>query len=61
MGEFIQTIGWGISGLVTGSLRAIGDVLRGMVDAANSALPGGLLFVAVFCGLLLAGWTLAKR
>lgn len=61
MGEFIQLIGGGISGLVTGALRGIGDALRGMVNAAESVLPGGLLWVVVFVALVLVGWTLAKR
>lgn len=61
MGEFVQTIGGGIAGLVTGALRGIGDALRGIVAAAESALPGGMLFVVVFLVLVVAGWQLARR
>jgi hypothetical protein len=61
VGDFIQTIAGGISGLVTGALRGIGDVLRGIVSSAESALPGGLLFVVVFVILVFAAWNLAKR
>jgi hypothetical protein len=61
VGEFIQTIGGGIAGLVTGALHGIGDILRGMVNAAQSALPGGLLWVVVFVALVLVGWNLARR
>jgi hypothetical protein len=61
MGDFIQAIGNGIVGLVSGSFQAIGSVLRGIVASLNSALPGGLLFVVVFAVLLVGAWTLAKR
>ena len=61
MGEFVTSIGGGIAGLVTGALRTIGEVLRGIVTSAEAILPGGLLFVAVFFLLVAAGWTLAKR
>lgn len=61
MGGFIEAIGQGVAGLVTGALQAIGAVLRGMVESANALLPGGLLAVVAFFGLLLGAWALAKR
>ncbi|HET9345158.1 MAG TPA: hypothetical protein VFO05_05595 [Candidatus Limnocylindrales bacterium] len=61
MGDFIQAIGQGVAGLVTGSLQTIGAVLRGMVESANTILPGGLLAVVAFVFLLLGAWALAKR
>lgn len=61
MGDFISAIGRGITGLVAGSFEFIGDSLRGMVNAANQALPGGLLFVVVFIGLVIGAWQLTKR
>jgi hypothetical protein len=61
MGDFIQAIGQGIAGLVTGALLAIGAVLRGMVESANALLPGGLLALVAFVLLLLGAWALAKR
>jgi hypothetical protein len=61
VGEFVQLIAGGIAGLVTGALRTIGDILRGMVSSADAILPGGLLFVVVFFVLVGAGWALAKR
>jgi hypothetical protein len=61
MGDFIQAIGNGISGLVVGSLETIGAILRGMTESLNAALPGGLLAVVVFFGLLIGAWTLARR
>jgi hypothetical protein len=61
MGDFIQAIGSGVAGLVTGALLTIGAVLRGIVATLNATLPGGLLFVAVFSVLLIGAWTLSKR
>ena len=61
MGDFIQAIGSGVAGLVTGALLTIGAVLRGIVATLNATLPGGLLFVAVFFALLIGAWTLSKR
>lgn len=61
MGDFIQTIGNGISGLVAGAFDVIGGTLRGMFGSANAALPGGLLAVVVFVSLVVAAWSLAKR
>jgi hypothetical protein len=58
---FLQAIGNGISGLVSGSFAVIGQSLRGMVDALNRALPGGLLLAVVFVILVVAAWQLAKR
>jgi hypothetical protein len=61
MGDFIQAIGQGIAGLVTGALLTIGSVLRGIAESANALLPGGLLAVVAFVFLLLGAWALAKR
>ena len=61
MGDFIQSIGDGIAGLVSGALLAIGATLRGMVASADAALPGGMLALVVFAGLMVTAWTLAKR
>jgi hypothetical protein len=61
MGEFIDAIGSGISGLVIGAVNTFASLVRGMAGTLDSLLPGGLLFVAVFAGLLIGAWTLAKR
>ena len=61
MGDFIQAIGQGVAGLVTGALTTIGAVLRGIVESANAFLPGGLLALVAFVFLLLGAWALAKR
>jgi hypothetical protein len=39
----------------------IGSSLRGMVHAADMALPGGMLFVVAFILVAVVGWNLAKR
>jgi hypothetical protein len=61
MDGFASAIGQGISGLVQGSFATIGDVLRGIVDALNRSLPGGMLAGVVFVVLAVAAWQLAKR
>jgi hypothetical protein len=61
MGDFIQAIGNGIAGLVSGALHTFGAVLRGMTASLETALPGGWLFVVVFVVLLAGAWTLARR
>ncbi len=61
MDGFLQSIGNGISGLVAGAFAVIGQTLRGMVNALDTALPGGLLLAVVFVILVVAAWQLAKR
>jgi len=61
MDGFVRTIGDGITGLVAGAFDVIGATLRGMVDAGNQALPGGLFVALVFAIVLVVGWNLAKR
>lgn len=61
MGDFIGAIASGIAGLVEGAVRTFGDIVRGAVSSADSALPGGLLLAVVFVALLVAAWNLAKR
>jgi FAD/FMN-containing dehydrogenase len=61
VGDFIQTIGGGIAGLVGGAFDAIGGALRGMVASANAALPGGLFALVVFVVLFVVAWNLVKR
>ena len=47
MGGSIESVGNGISSLISGAFDAIGAALRGIVNAGSQALPGGLLFVVV--------------
>ena len=42
-------------------MDAIGGALRGIVNAGNQALPGGLFWAVIFVLLVVGGWTLAKR
>lgn len=56
-----QAVGNGITGLVAGAFDAIGGALRGIVDAGDQALPGGLFWAVIFALLVIGGWTLAKR
>jgi hypothetical protein len=56
-----QAVGNGITGLVGGAFDAIGAALRGIVNAGNQALPGGLFWAVLFIVLVVGGWTLAKR
>ncbi len=61
MDGFVRSIGDGITGLVAGAFDVIGSTLRGMVDAGNRALPGGLFFAAIFVIVAIVGWNLVKR
>ena len=61
MGDFIQAIGQGIVGLVGGAFATIGSILRGIAASLDALLPGGLLFVVAFVGLLAGAWALSKR
>lgn len=61
MGGLIDSIGNGITGLVAGAFDVIGGTLRGLVNAGNQALPGGLFYVVIFVLVVVVGWNLAKR
>lgn len=61
MDDLGQTVGNGITGLVSGAFEAIGAALRGIVAAGERALPNGLLWAVVFVLLVIGAWTLARR
>ena len=61
MDDLGQTVGNGITSLVSGAFEAIGAALRGIVAAGERALPNGLLWAVVFVLLVIGAWTLAKR
>jgi hypothetical protein len=61
MGGLIQSVGNGITGLVAGAFDAIGEALRGIVNAGNQALPSGLFWLVLFVLAVAGAWTLAKR
>ncbi len=52
MSGLIDSVGNGITGLVAGAFDAIGAALRGIVNAGNQALPGGLLWAVIFVVLV---------
>ena len=61
MDGLAQSVGNGITGLMSGAYEAIGSALRGVVNAGNQALPGGLFWALIFVLLVASAWTLAKR
>jgi homoserine kinase len=61
VGDLIQSLGNGISGLVQDAFDAIGDALRGILDSFESLVPfpfSLLVFAIVLAGI---GWVLVKR
>lgn len=56
-----STVGGGVTSLVGSAFDSISVTLRYIVASANAALPGGLLPVVVFGGLLSLAWYLAKK
>jgi hypothetical protein len=61
MDGFTRAIGDGISGLVGGSLHAIGSALDGMVSVLGAALPPGAQPVIGVVVALLFFWAVIKR
>ncbi len=61
MDGFVRSVGDGITGLVSGAFDVIGGTLRGLVDAGNRALPGGIFVVVIFVIVVVVGWNFAKR
>lgn len=61
MDDFLRSIGDALTDLFTSVFQGIGGALRGIVDTADRALPGGLLAVVVFVSLVVLAWALAKR
>ena len=61
MDGLVRAVGDGITGLVGGSLAAIGDALRGVVSALGSALPPGAWPVIGVVAALLFLWAVIRR
>ena len=61
MDGLARAVGDGITGLVAGAFDVIGNTLRGMFNAGNKALPGGLFLGLIFVVVVFVGWNLAKR
>jgi hypothetical protein len=56
-----RAVGDGVTGLVAGAFDVIGGTLRGMFDAGDRALSGGLFLAVVFVIVAIVGWNLVKR
>jgi phage-related protein len=61
MDGLVSAVGNGISSLIGGAFAGIGAALRGIVDALNRALPGGMLAAVAFVVLVVVAWQLIKR
>lgn len=56
-----RAVGDGVTSVAENAFDAMGSTFRAMFSAANSMLPGGLLFVVAFVVLVALAWTFAKR
>jgi type IV secretory pathway VirB2 component (pilin) len=61
MGDFVNSIGQGISGLVGGSINALSDAFDTVVGTLQQMLPGPLFPIAVVGVVLLTFWWLFKK
>lgn len=60
-GDLARSIGEGISGLVAGSISAIGAGVGSMVGALQTALPGPLFPIVVGGAIVLIAWWVLRR
>jgi hypothetical protein len=56
-----NVVGNGITSLVSAAFEVIGGTVRAIFGMAQSALPGGLLFVVGFIVAVAILWQFAKR
>lgn len=61
MGDFVGSIGQGISGLVGGSIHALSQAFDTVVGTLQQALPGPLFPIAVVGVVGLFLWWLFKK
>ena len=61
MGDFVNAIGQGVSGLVGGSLHALSIAFDSVVAALSQVLPGFWLPLAAGVVLLAVFWWLFKK
>jgi hypothetical protein len=61
MGDFARSIGEGISGLVGGSIAAIGAGVATMVQQLQLWLPGPLFPIVLGCVAVLIVWWLLRK
>jgi hypothetical protein len=61
MGDFVGSIGQGISGLVGGSINALSVAFDSVVGALQVMLPGPLFPIAVVAVIVITFWWLFKK
>ena len=61
MGDFVGSIGQGISGLVGGSIHALSQAFDTIVGSLQQMLPGPLFPIAVVGVAVLTFWWLFKK
>jgi hypothetical protein len=61
MDGLLRSVGSSLSNVVGGVFHAAGDAFRGVVHAANQALPGGIFLVVAFVVLVIVAWNFARR
>jgi hypothetical protein len=61
MGDFVGSIGQGISRLVGGSIHALSEAFDAIVGSLQRLLPGPLFPIAVVGVVLLTFWWLFKK
>jgi hypothetical protein len=61
MGDFVGSIGQGISGLVGGSIHALSQAFDTIVGSLQQMLPAPLFPIAVIGVVVLTFWWLFKK
>jgi type IV secretory pathway VirB2 component (pilin) len=61
MGDFVGSIGQGISGLIGGSIDALSQAFDTIVGSLQQMLPGPLFPIAVVGVVVLTFWWLFKK
>jgi hypothetical protein len=61
MGDFVRSIGEGISGLVGGSIHALSVAFDTVVGTLQQILPGPLLPITVVVVIVIVFWWLFKK
>lgn len=60
MGDFVRAIGEGISGLVGGSINALGNAFDTVVGTLQQMLPGPLFPIFIVGFIILLAWLLRR-
>ena len=61
MGDFVRSIGEGISGLIGGSINALSNAFDTVVGDLQQLLPGPLFPMAVVAAIVFVFWWLFKK